>query len=137
MLPMTGSMSGQSAMEIKPIHNDVDLALALAGIENLWGAAMGTPEGDRLEVLTALVEAYERAAAPSARPDSRALIRFYLDQNGLDDSALDVVFGSADARRKAMDGDERLTLNAIDALHDRFGIARELLAPALLPRRAA
>ena len=98
---------------------------------------MGTPEGDRLEVLTALVEAYERAAAPSARPDPRALIRFYLDQNGLDDSALDAVFGSADTRRKAMDGDEPLTLSAIDALHDRFGIARELLAPALLPRRAA
>lgn len=137
MLPMTGSMSGQSAMEIKPIHNDVDLALALAEIENLWGAVMGTPEGDRLEVLIALVEAYERAAAPSARPDPRALIRFYLDQNGLDDSALDAVFGSADTRRKAMDGDEPLTLSAIDALHDRFGIARELLAPALLPRRAA
>lgn len=124
-------------MEIKPIHNEADLAYALAEIERLWGAPAEAPDGDRLEVLTALVEAYERVTAPSQQPDPRALIRFYLDQNGLDESALDCVFGSADARSKAMDGSEPLTVAIIDALHDRFGIARALLAPALLPRRAA
>jgi HTH-type transcriptional regulator/antitoxin HigA len=124
-------------MEIKPIHNDADLAAALAEIERGWGAPQGTPDGDRLEVLTALVEAYERATAPAQQADPRALIRFYLEQNGLDDSALDAVFGSADQRRMAMDGSTPLTVPVIDALHERFGIARELLAPALLPRRAA
>lgn len=124
-------------MEIKPIHNEADLAAALAAIDDLWGAPEGTPDSDRLEILVALVEAYERETAPAGRPDPRALIRFYLEQNGLDEAELDGVFGSADLRRKAMDGSEPLTVAVIDALHDRFGIARDLLAPALLPRRAA
>jgi HTH-type transcriptional regulator / antitoxin HigA len=46
-------------MQIKPIRNDADHEDALRDIERLWGAKEGTPEGDRLEVLTTLVEAYE------------------------------------------------------------------------------
>ena len=46
-------------MEIKPIRSDTDHANALREIEALWGADEGTPEGDRLDVLATLVEAYE------------------------------------------------------------------------------
>lgn len=46
-------------MDIRPIRNDEDHAAALREIEQLWGAETGTAEGDRLDVLVTLVEAYE------------------------------------------------------------------------------
>jgi HTH-type transcriptional regulator/antitoxin HigA len=46
-------------MSIQPIHNDVDHAAAIGRIEALWDAVPGTPEHDELEVLSALVSAYE------------------------------------------------------------------------------
>ena len=51
-------------MDIRPIRNDEDHAAALREIEQLWGAEDGTPEGDRLDVLVTLVEAYENSRWP-------------------------------------------------------------------------
>jgi HTH-type transcriptional regulator / antitoxin HigA len=51
-------------MEIKPIRTKVDYEVALREIERVWGAKEGTPEGDRLDVLATLVEAYEREHFP-------------------------------------------------------------------------
>ena len=55
-------------MEIRPIRNTKDHNRALHEIEELWGAPEGTPKGDRLEVLVALVDADERAPIPSIHP---------------------------------------------------------------------
>ena len=57
-------------MEIRPIKTDADYARALADIEQLWGAAENTPEGDTLDILLTLVEAYENDHYPmnSTRP---------------------------------------------------------------------
>ena len=57
-------------MEIKPIRNEADYERALAEIERLWGAKEETPEGDRLDVLTTLVEAYEQKHFPIEAQDS-------------------------------------------------------------------
>lgn len=46
-------------MRVKSICTDGDLAAALALIDQLWGAQIGSPEGDRLEELVALIEKYE------------------------------------------------------------------------------
>jgi HTH-type transcriptional regulator / antitoxin HigA len=43
-------------MQIRPIRTDKDYRAALAEIENLWGASIGTPEGDKLDILVTLVE---------------------------------------------------------------------------------
>jgi len=50
-------------MDIRPIRTDEDHRAALAAIEACWGAPEGTEEGDRLDVLTALVEIYEARSA--------------------------------------------------------------------------
>ena len=52
-------------MEIRPIRNDDDHAAALREIEKLWGAADGTEEGDKLDILSTLVEKYEDTRWPS------------------------------------------------------------------------
>lgn len=69
-------------MEIKPIRSDADHDEALREIERLWGAAEGTAESDRLEVLVTLVEAYERTHHPIDPPDPIEAIRFRLEQQG-------------------------------------------------------
>ncbi len=54
-------------MDIRPIRTDADHRRALAEIEQLWGAADGTPEGDKLDVLVTLVETYEERRWPLKR----------------------------------------------------------------------
>ncbi len=58
-----------TATEIKPIRSKRDYEAALSEIERLWGAKVGTPEGDRLDVLATLVEAYEAEHYPIDPPD--------------------------------------------------------------------
>ena len=62
-------------MTIKPIRTKADHEAALPEIERLWGADEGTPEGDRLDVLATLVEAYEQAHFPMEAPDPIEAIR--------------------------------------------------------------
>jgi HTH-type transcriptional regulator/antitoxin HigA len=71
-------------MNIKPIHTAADHAAALKEVERLWDKARpGTPEGDKLEVLSTLVDAYEREHVPIPTPDPIAAIRFRMEQEGL------------------------------------------------------
>jgi HTH-type transcriptional regulator / antitoxin HigA len=81
-------------MLIKPIKSEADHAAALREIERLWRADEGTAEGDRLEVLTTLVEAYEQAHFPIATPDPIEAIKFRLEQRGADQKALIGVIGN-------------------------------------------
>jgi HTH-type transcriptional regulator/antitoxin HigA len=62
-------------MEIKPIRTQRDYKAALAEIERVFGAKPGTPDGDRLEVLATLVEAYEERHHPAPPPDPVDAIR--------------------------------------------------------------
>ena len=71
-------------MDIKPIRTTADHKAALKEIEHLWDKAQpGTPEGDKFEVLSALVDAYERAHVKIPAPDPIEAIRFRMDQEGL------------------------------------------------------
>ena len=75
-------------MLIKPIKSEAEHAAALREIERLWGSGEGTAEGDRLEVLTTLVEGHEQAHFPIAAPDPIEAIKFRLEQRGADQKAL-------------------------------------------------
>ena len=57
-------------MEINPIRTESDYAATMRRIETVWGAAPGTAEGDELEVLVTLAEAYERQHYPIDLPDA-------------------------------------------------------------------
>ena len=56
-------------MELRPIRTEADYEAALAEIERLFDAAPATPEGDRLDVMVTLVEAYEAQHYPIPEPD--------------------------------------------------------------------
>jgi HTH-type transcriptional regulator/antitoxin HigA len=69
-------------MEIQPVRTEEDYRATLQEIESLMAAELGTPEGERLDVLVTLVEAYERKNFPLDLPDPMEAIKFAMDQRG-------------------------------------------------------
>ncbi len=114
-------------MEIKPIRNEADYEAALREVERLWGAKAGTTGGDRLDVLTTLIEAYERNHFTVDAPDPIEAIRFRLEQQGLDYRALIGVIGGRSRVYEVMHRKRGLSLDMIRRLHERFGIPAEVL----------
>lgn len=122
-------------MDIRPIRSDADYDAALAEIDRLWGARVGTPEGDRLDVLTTLVEKWEDEHYPVPPPDPIEAIKFRLDQQGLDQSALIGVIGSRSRVFEIMNRKRSLTLAMIRALHQQFGIPADVLIQPTRPEQ--
>lgn len=71
------------AADLKPIRSKADYDAALAELETLWGAKAGTLEGDRLDILATLIEAYEAKTDPMDTPDPVKAIHFRIEQQGL------------------------------------------------------
>ena len=69
-------------MDIKPIKTETDYGTVLSEIEHLWGAPLGTPDGDKLDVLATLIEAYEQKHHPINPPHPVEVIKFRMDQLG-------------------------------------------------------
>ena len=84
--------------DVKPIRSEADYEAALAEIERLWGAKAGTAEGDRLDVLATLVDAYESERDPVDPPDPIEAIKFRMEQQGLTRRDLEAMLGTR-ARR--------------------------------------
>ena len=125
-------------MKIRPIRTDADHERAMREIERLWGAAEGTPEGDALDVLVTLVNAYEEQRWPIDLPDRIEAIRFRLEQQGMDARALIGVIGTRSRVYEVMRGQRPLSLRMIRALHLKLGIPAEvLIRPVKRRQRAA
>jgi HTH-type transcriptional regulator / antitoxin HigA len=124
-------------MEIKPIRTKADHERALREIERLWGAKPKTEAGDRLDVLTTLVDAYEQKAFPIDPPNPIDAIRFRLEQQGLTTQALVGVIGGRSRVHEVMNGKRALSLEMIRRLNARFGIPAEVLIRSMRPRKRA
>ena len=120
------------AVDIKPIRTKADYRAALKNIESLMTAKANTPEGDRLDVLTTLVEAYERMHFPMDLPDAVDAIKFRMEQSGLTVKDLEPVIGRKNRVYEVLSRRRALTLRMIEGLHTKFGIPAE----SLLKRRA-
>ena len=68
------------AGEVKPIRTKRDYAAALKEVERLWGAKAGTHDGDRLDMLATLIDAYETAHYPMEPTDPIEAIKFRMEQ---------------------------------------------------------
>jgi len=119
-------------MNIKPIRTKANYRAALREIESLMAAKSATPEGDRLDVLATLVEAYERAHFPMDLPDAVDAIKFRMDQSGLTIADLEPVIGRRNRVYEILSRRRPLTLRMIEGLHTKVGIPAE----SLLKRRA-
>lgn len=114
-------------MNIKPIRSEEDLAAAFARLEQLWGAKIGTPEGDELEVLAILIEKYEDDHYPIPPSDPIEAIKFRMDQQGLTPRDLEPYIGSSGRVSEVLNRKRKLSLAMIKRLHDGLRIPYESL----------
>jgi HTH-type transcriptional regulator/antitoxin HigA len=122
-------------MTIKPIRTEADHGAALREIERLWGAEEGTSAGDRLDVLTTLVEAYEQAHFPIDPPDPIEAIKFRLEQQGVDQRALIGVIGGRSRVHEVLRRDRTLSLAMIRRLNKSLNIPAEVLIRPMRRRK--
>lgn len=114
-------------MEIKPIKTEADYQTAMKEIERLFDAASDTPEGDRLEVLTTLVEAYEEKHYTIPLPDPVEAIQYYMESRGLTRRDLESYIGSRGRVSEIMNRKRSLSIKMIRRLHAGLGIPAEVL----------
>ena len=114
-------------MEIRPIRTGADYRANLRRVEELWGAAPRSPEGDELDVLITLIEAYEREHYPIDLPTPVDAIKFRLEQQGENVTSLIGVIGQRSRVYEVMRGDRPLSLNMIRSLHRKLEIPAEVL----------
>jgi len=115
-------------MDIKPIHTPADHAMALKEIERLWDLARpGTPEGDAFEVLSALVDTYEREHIKIPAADPIEAIRFRMEQEGLTRKDMVPIFKTTARVSEVLAKRRRLNLPMIRRLHARLAIPFECL----------
>jgi HTH-type transcriptional regulator/antitoxin HigA len=124
-------------MEIRPIRNDADYRAALEEIECVWDAEPGTAEGDYVEVLSTLVEAYEGSHHPIPAPDPIAAIEFMLEQKGLTRRDLEPAIGSRGRVSEVLNRKRPLTLPMVRALSALLEIPIEVLAQPYETQSAA
>lgn len=114
-------------MEIRPIRTDADHEAAVREIEALWGAAPGTPDGDRLDVLITLVDAYEDRRWPLPAVDPVEAIKHSMAMEGRTQSDLAALLGSPARASEILRRKRALTLPMIWALHQQWRIPAEAL----------
>ena len=114
-------------MDIKPIKNDADYRAALKKIETLMMAEPDTPEGEKLDVLVTLVEAYEQKHYPLDLPDPVEAIKFEMEQKGLTVKDLEPMIGKSNRVYEVLNHKRSLTLKMIWRLHEQLGIPAESL----------
>jgi HTH-type transcriptional regulator / antitoxin HigA len=112
-------------MRLKPIRTEADYEAALQGIDRLMDAAPGTAEGDRLDILATLVEAYEARHHPIEAPDPIAALEYVMEQRGMTRADLVPLFGSRSRVSEILNRKRRLTMAMAWRLHRELGIPAE------------
>lgn len=114
-------------MDIRPIKTDADYRAALNDIENLMMAEPDTVEGEKLDILVTLVEAYEAKLFPMDLPDPVEAIKFEMERKGLTVKDLEPMIGKSNRVYEILNHKRSLTLKMIWKLHEGLGIPAESL----------
>lgn len=115
-------------MNIRPIRTEDDYREALATVDALWSkAALGTAEGDELDVLVTLIQAYEREHYPVPPPDPIEAIKFRVEQMGIGRKGLEGIIGSRARVAEVLAGTRALSIAMIRRLHRELDIPAEIL----------
>jgi HTH-type transcriptional regulator / antitoxin HigA len=114
-------------MQIRPIKTKADHRAALKEIEHLMDAKPGTPAGDRLEILTTLVDRYESQHEPIEPPDPIDALRYHMESRGLTRRDLEPFLGSRARVAEILNRRRPLTIDMIRKLHNGLGISADVL----------
>ena len=127
-------------MEIRPIRTDEDHRAALAEIEACWGAPEGTEEGDKLDVLVALVEVYEAKRWPIETNDSFdpiEVLRYAIEELGHSQGELGKLLGSRSRASEILSRRRALTVEMIHKISEAWKIPADFLVRPYKLERAA
>ena len=113
--------------EIRPIHSEADYEAALGEVEGLWGAKGGTSDGNRLDVLVTLIDAYESERYPMDPPDPIEAIKFRMEQQGLTRKDLEPFIGTRTRVAEVLNRKRNLSIAMIRRLHSKLGIPADVL----------
>jgi HTH-type transcriptional regulator/antitoxin HigA len=114
-------------MEIKPIRTNEDHAAALAEIDRLWGAPIGSLEGDVLDALVTLVDAYEERRWPTKRSTPLEILHYMIDEAGHTQAELAEILGSRSRASEILSGKREMTLDQIRRISRAWRIPADLL----------
>ena len=112
---------------VRPIRTEQDYEAALEEIGALMAARVGTPEGDRLDILSTLVEAYEAEHHSIDAPDPIALVEFVMEQRGLDRADLGEFIGTRGRVSEILSKKRALSLPMIRKLQAGLGLPASVL----------
>jgi HTH-type transcriptional regulator / antitoxin HigA len=121
-------------MEIRPIKNDADHTAALAQIANLWNAAPGSEDEDKLDILSTLVEKYEETRWPAVDDaDPIDLLHFAISDLGHTQAELADLLGSRPRASEVLNRRRALTVEMIRTISEAWKIPADLLVkPSLV-----
>ena len=114
-------------MDVTPIKTKRDYTRALKEVEGLMDAGRGTPEGDRLDVLVTLVEAWEAKHYRIDLPDPVEAIKYHMENQALEPKDLVPYIGGRNRVYEVLNYKRPLTLKMIWRLHQGLGIPAESL----------
>lgn len=114
-------------MEIRPIRNDDDHREALIEIDRLWNAPLSTPEGDKLDVLVTLVEAYEAKRWPIDPVSPREILEYAITDMGRSQKELADLIGSRSQASDLLSGRRKLSLEMAQKISAAWRIPIQLL----------
>lgn len=114
-------------IKVRPIHSEEDYEAALAEVNELMDAIPGTPEGDRLDILVTLIEAYEARHWTIDAPDPIEAIRTRMEQKNLRQRDLEPMIGSRGRVSEVLSRKRALTLPMIRRLAKELDLRADVL----------
>ena len=124
-------------MNIKPIKTERDYQAALKEIENIFDAKPNTPKGDRLEVLSILIEAYEEKHYHIPFPNPVEALLYHIESRGLSRKDLEPYIGSRARVSEILNKRRHLSVEMIRKINKGLGIPAEILIQPYRCKRAA
>ena len=117
-------------MKIQLIKTEIDYEKALQRLDEIFDAPIGSKEGDELEVLTILIDNYEKEHSPIEFPDPIEAIKFRMEQMDYDQQDLAEIIGLKSRASEILNKKRKLSLNMIRLLHDKMHIPTDVLIQA-------
>jgi HTH-type transcriptional regulator / antitoxin HigA len=114
-------------IDLRPIRTPSDYEAALELMAKLWGADSNSTEGDKLDLLATLIDAYEAKHHPIDPPDPIEAIKFRMEQQGLTRKDLEGIIGTRTRIAEVMNRRRNLSIEMIRRLHDALGISADIL----------
>jgi HTH-type transcriptional regulator / antitoxin HigA len=114
-------------MDIRPLRTEADYRAALAEVWRLWDAPEGTDDADTLEVLSTLVEAYEKRHYPIPPPDPIDYLHFCMEDRGVTRQRLAQIIGGRGRLSEILNRKRPLTVRMMRRLREQLGVPADVL----------